>query len=178
MSYTKQAMLANMIGLSEQQLKQLILDFAYPIGSIYMQKKKEFDPNVELGGQWVKIENACLRCSGASEPGTFVGSDSMVLKVENLPAHNHSAPQIGSKKDYVFEVSRDNNLDCTGRQQVMLNSSSKVYCNGTNTTKSDSIGIDDVQATTATKFTANTGSNKPFSIIPRSIVLSVWERIG
>ncbi len=40
MSYSKQTMLANMIGLSEQQLKHLILDFAYPIGSIYMQKKK------------------------------------------------------------------------------------------------------------------------------------------
>lgn len=64
-----------------------ILELVYPVGSFYLSNNA-ISPAESIGGTWTQIENAVLR--GATEIG-YVGNDTHVQTVEEMPAHTHSA---------------------------------------------------------------------------------------
>lgn len=92
-------------------LKKLFLDFAYPIGSVYMTRTNN-DPNELFGGTWELVTNdSYLHCYNpnnqwfanigvdnngtGNQQGSFNTNDT-VLTVEQLPPHTHNAKHLGS----------------------------------------------------------------------------------
>lgn len=57
------------------------------MGSFYLSNNS-ISPAESIGGTWTQVENAVLR--GATETG-YVGNDTHVQTVEEMPAHTHSA---------------------------------------------------------------------------------------
>lgn len=69
---------------------QSILDFVYPVGSIYLAFNHT-SPATLFGGTWVRIENAFLwACDADGEIGVTGGSKTHKLTVAELPSHTHN----------------------------------------------------------------------------------------
>lgn len=70
---------------------QSILDYIYPVGSIYMSYSHN-DPSTMFGGTWARIENAFLwGTTSSGEIGLRGGSATHRLTVDELPAHSHGS---------------------------------------------------------------------------------------
>ena len=68
---------------------QSILDFIYPVGSVYISYS-HVDPGTLFGGTWTRIQNAFLwgvDSSGAI--GQTGGEKTVTLTANQIPAHNH-----------------------------------------------------------------------------------------
>lgn len=63
-----------------------LLQAVYPVGTIYCSTVAT-SPSSIIGGTWVQIENAALR---ASDSIGYVGSDTHVQTVSEMPPHTHS----------------------------------------------------------------------------------------
>lgn len=73
-----------------------ILDYIYPVGSIYMSYSHN-DPATMFGGAWVRIENAFLwGCDKDGGIGTTGGSKTHTLTVNELPSHTHGSVYSGN----------------------------------------------------------------------------------
>lgn len=72
------------------EIPKNMLDFIYPIGSIYISVNNT-DPSAMFGGQWEQIKDRFLLSSGdVYENNTIGGSATVCLSEENLPSHTHS----------------------------------------------------------------------------------------
>lgn len=68
---------------------QNILDFVYPVGSIYLSYSQT-SPATLFGGVWVRIKNTFLwACDEDGEIGLAGGEKTHTLTVDELPAHSH-----------------------------------------------------------------------------------------
>lgn len=68
---------------------QSILDFIYPVGSIYMSYSHN-DPSLMFGGTWVRLTGGFLWASQAGDIiGQTGGEKTHMLTVNELPAHTH-----------------------------------------------------------------------------------------
>lgn len=70
---------------------QSLLDYIYPVGSIYMSYSHA-SPATMFGGTWVRIENAFLW--GVDSSGTIGltgGAKEVALSTEQIPAHSHGS---------------------------------------------------------------------------------------
>jgi hypothetical protein len=65
-------------------MKKLIVDLIYPVGSIYVAYDNT-SPATRFGGTWTQITDRFLYC--ANSAGTTGGSKK--ISVANLPSHNH-----------------------------------------------------------------------------------------
>ena len=74
---------------SEASFKSALLDFAYPVGSIYMSTNN-VSPSLFLGGTWVQIEDKFLLAAGSVYSGGATGGEaSHTLSVSEMPSHTH-----------------------------------------------------------------------------------------
>lgn len=70
---------------------QGILDFIYPVGSIYISYS-HVNPGTMFGGTWARIENAFLwGCDENGGIGTTGGEKAHVLTTAEIPSHTHGA---------------------------------------------------------------------------------------
>jgi hypothetical protein len=88
-----------------------ILDFIYPVGSIYICYSHA-DPGSMFGGTWERIENAFLwGCDASGTIGQTGGEKTHTLTVNELPAHSHgsvySQNVSGTKNLSWYSVSGD-----------------------------------------------------------------------
>lgn len=68
-----------------------IVDFVYPVGSIYLSYS-HVSPATLFGGTWMRIENAFLWATTASGTiGQTGGEETHTLTVDELPAHSHGS---------------------------------------------------------------------------------------
>ena len=75
---------------------QSILDYIYPVGSIYMSYSHN-NPATMFGGTWVRIENAFLwGCDDSGTIGQTGGENTHTLTVNELPAHSHGSVYSGN----------------------------------------------------------------------------------
>lgn len=82
---------ADLVGglLDDKQVpKSKIIDFIYPIGSIYMNVN-DVDPTIIFGGTWVKLENRFLFGAGTKPLGVVGGDETHTLTGAEIPAHTH-----------------------------------------------------------------------------------------
>ena len=72
-----------------------ILDWIYPVGSLYWSKKST-DPATLFGGTWTQIKDKFILAAGDTyAQGATGGASTVALTTAQLPAHNHS----GSAQD-------------------------------------------------------------------------------
>ena len=70
---------------------QSILDFIYPVGSIYLSYS-HVDPGTLFGGTWVRMTNTFLwGCDADGDIGVTGGEKTHKLTVNELPAHSHGS---------------------------------------------------------------------------------------
>lgn len=75
---------------------QSILDFIYPVGSIYLSYS-HVSPASTFGGTWTRIQNAFLwAVDGNGEIGLTGGSKTHTLTVNELPSHSHGSVYSGT----------------------------------------------------------------------------------
>jgi hypothetical protein len=68
---------------------QSLLDYIYPVGSIYLSYS-HVDPGTLFGGTWTRLQNAFLWATDASGTiGQTGGEKTHKLTVNELPAHDH-----------------------------------------------------------------------------------------
>lgn len=71
-----------------------LINYFYPVGSIYETSDSEFDPNSGFGGSWTELTNSAVLISdidaNGSNVGNIVGLDNVTLTLSQIPAHVHS----------------------------------------------------------------------------------------
>lgn len=72
-------------------MAKAIIDYIYPVGSVYITAKEE-NPNDIFGvGSWKKIEGRFIMGSDGNHPnGSSGGNEYINLTVKQIPSHNHT----------------------------------------------------------------------------------------
>ena len=97
-------------------LHDMVLDFMFPVGSLYWTSDSSFNPNVTFGGAWVRIKDTFIWAAGDNDtvvPSVYTKEDgelTVTIGVNNLPAHTHAlGGNTGSTKpsftNTVYETS-------------------------------------------------------------------------
>lgn len=78
---------------------QGILDFIYPVGSIYISYS-HVDPGTMFGGTWVRLVNTFLwGCDANGDIGVTGGEKTHTLTTNEIPSHTHGAVYSGNVPD-------------------------------------------------------------------------------
>lgn len=90
-------------GFNDAKEKTDLLNYFYPVGSVYETTDSNFDPNNAWGGTWLKIENKVLVGCGNLFPNGSTGGHKITtytpagtvgghaLTVSEIPSHTHTA---------------------------------------------------------------------------------------
>lgn len=89
-------MYSSKAGYSESDIKSIVLNVFFPVGSTYISANNSFNPNTAWGGTWVKLQNKFLLGSGSRSLGTEGGEENVTLSQQQVPAHSHSIGSINS----------------------------------------------------------------------------------
>lgn len=81
---------------TDEVMKATLLNFCYPIGSLYWSSKST-DPSTLFGGTWVQIKDRFVLACGDTYKtvGATGGASSVTLSVSNMPNHSHSFTPSG-----------------------------------------------------------------------------------
>ena len=80
------------VNLTNSTLKTSLLNFCYPIGSLYWSSK-DTNPATLFGGTWVQIKDKfILACGDTYINGATGGSSTVNLTIEQIPSHTHTGP--------------------------------------------------------------------------------------
>ena len=80
----------NIKELDDATLKASLLNFCYPIGSLYWSSRST-DPSTLFGGTWTRIKDRFVWAMGDSDTVNDTGGEKThVLTVAELASHNHS----------------------------------------------------------------------------------------
>lgn len=89
-------------GFNDAKEKIDLLNYIYPVGTVYETADASFDPNTAWGGTWVEISGKFLLASssshavgqtGGAETKSYTPSGTVgghTLTVQEIPAHKHS----------------------------------------------------------------------------------------
>ena len=91
---TKQ--LIEVSSIDANEIKQIVLNAFFPVGSIYMDATGSINPNTQFGGTWAKIENRFLLASGTRGVGNTGGEENVTLNINQIPSHTHYANSFNS----------------------------------------------------------------------------------
>jgi hypothetical protein len=76
----------------KQNAMRSVLDFFYPVGTIYITEDKSFDPSKRWGGTWELIKDRMIIGAGNSYAVKSTGGEAThTLTGKEIPAHNHVA---------------------------------------------------------------------------------------
>lgn len=74
-----------------------LLDFCYPVGSVYWTSNANFNPNTSFGGTWTRIKDKFVYAMGDNDTlNATGGAKTVTLTSANLPKHTHSFTPSGS----------------------------------------------------------------------------------
>ena len=82
---------------TDEVMKATLLNFCYPIGSLYWSSKST-NPASLFGGTWVQIKDRFVLACGDTYKtvGATGGASSVTLSVSNMPSHSHSFTPSGT----------------------------------------------------------------------------------
>lgn len=77
----------------KQSVIRSVLDFFYPVGTIYTTEDKDFNPSTRWGGTWELIKDRMIIGAGNSYAVKSTGGEAThTLTGKEIPAHNHTSP--------------------------------------------------------------------------------------
>ena len=155
---------------SDDEIKQLVLNTFFPVGSIYMDATGKINPNTQFGGTWVKIENRFLYGQGTKSIGTTGGAETVTLSTAQMPLHNHAVGSINMQGSF-------------GSIDDMTPWTQGVFYYNAN---GGGIGVDTYGggdgrfifegSRNRSGTTGNNGSNNSHENMPPYIVVAIWKR--
>ena len=163
---------------------QGILDWFYPVGSIYTSTKPN-NPEEMFGGTWAQLSGQFLiGCNDKYTAGSTGGKDSILLTTDNLPSHSHGVGSL-SINDIELKGSWENkNARFPGANNFTgivkeIEKSIAGYWGETGGTDTNTVGfeVDASHGHTISGTTAKTGTGKSFSNMPPYLAVYMWERI-
>ena len=107
-------------------LKKDLLDFVYPVGSIYWSSNNT-NPGTLFGGTWTQIKDRFILAAGDSYTnGVTGGASTVTLSVSNMPSHNHTFTPSGNVSSHSHGLNshthlftHSHNYSGSGRTGVM-----------------------------------------------------------
>ena len=181
---------------TDEVMKATLLNFCYPIGSLYWSSKST-NPATLFGGTWVQIKDRFVLACGDTytSSGATGGASTVTLSVDNMPSHSHSFTPSGevtstfTGKNQSGSVRMDN---CTNGGSPLGTASGVFHTSGESPINLDS-GNWNKRASTlnfsmtpsgtvSSSFkgyggtTSPEGSGTSFSILPPYVVKYCWER--
>lgn len=86
----------NLQNITDSTFKTTLLNFCYPVGSLYWSSKST-NPATLFGGTWVQIKDRFILACGDTytSSGATGGASTVTLSVDNMPSHTHSFTPSG-----------------------------------------------------------------------------------
>ena len=166
------------------EVRQSLLDSAYPVGSIYTSVNTT-NPGTLFGGTWERIRGRFLLGADDStyQNGGTGGAANVVLSIENMPAHNHNKKTLTGTFSGGFRWYGDGSSAFQPSANTITNGISKTvianngeyhYPNGWDTTKA---GRRPGEVTIDASHTHDTqGSGTAHENMPPYLVVYMWKR--
>jgi len=128
-----------------------MIDFFYPVGSIYTTSVSTFNPNTKWGGTWVKIEGRFLYGSNSTKAvGDTGGNEKVTIESRHLPDHTH--PYSIHSPSFIEEKIQS------------ITNTSRFYANGANVSTGNTGGWKSVSTV------------DQLDILPPYEVVNIWKR--
>ncbi len=149
-----------------------ILDYVYPIGSIYLSTS-HISPETLFGGKWQQLQNRFLLGAGSHYANGHTGGESThKLSVDELPKHSHDTPFFNnmdkeSKNDFVGVFGKGMTVSQALKQTGKSSTIEMWWKDQFNT----------AEGSEHSYRTSSTGSNKAHNNMPPYIVVNMWKRI-
>ena len=90
----------NIKTLNDATLKTALLNFCYPVGSLYWSSQAT-DPATLFGGTWTQIKDKFVWAKGDSDTVNNTGGvKTVTLTTEQIPSHNHSFTPSGTVSNH------------------------------------------------------------------------------
>lgn len=138
-----------------------LLDYIYPIGSIYMSVNN-VSPSDIFGGTWEKIEDTFLLASGSAFAlGQTGGEINHTLTIDEMPSHTHNIQQ--REENPTMVSSFYNGVYDPGGIEFIMTEAAKTIIDRT---ASDHL------------FNSSTGGGQPHNNMPPYLVVNIWKRIS
>lgn len=137
-----------------------MLESVYPVGAIYISTVP-VSPASLIGGTWSSITAAVIRGVDPDESVGYIGSDSHILTVEEMPSHSHgfNTTVNGTSKPYSANAVSNSGYAW-----------SNVF-NGPNTA-----GASSTNRGANTSGTPLVGGDEPHTNVQRSYNCYIWYR--
>jgi len=128
-----------------------MIDFFYPVGSIYITSVSTFNPNTKWGGTWVKIEGRVLYGSNSTKAvGDTGGNEKVTIESRHLPDHTHP-----------YSIHSPNFLE---EKIQSITNTSRFYANSASVSTSNTGGWKSVSTV------------DQLDILPPYEVVNIWKR--
>lgn len=124
-------------------------DIFYPVGSLFISRDNT-SPAELYGGQWNQLADGVLGTSTDHEKGTYFGSDTHTIAVDEMPKHKHNVENV--IYDYGWQKPTDGLAHPDNGAGV-----NTPFGNGTKTTRS-------------------TGGGQAMSLVQRTYNVNIWVR--
>lgn len=98
-----------------------LVDIIYPVGSIYMSANNA-SPATLFGGSWTRIQGRFLLAAGGNYAlGSQGGAATVMLTVENMPAHNHGVTVSSNTHSHSVTIAAKTISATTGSTSITHN---------------------------------------------------------
>ena len=168
-----------------EEIKTKLIDFIYPIGSIYMSMD-ELHPDVKFGGIWDRITDRYIIGAGrVYQVGSIGGEDSHTLSIEEMPSHKHNislteegkhAHKPGTLTGQYRCYKEDANGEYVGAIEHHIGESGEMALRGS--VKIMAGKTEETGSHTHTATLEETGNGNSFSILPPYIAINIWKRVA
>ena len=168
-----QTQLNNKVNNNANEIKSLVRDYVYPVGSIYTSVNST-NPSSLFGGTWEQIQDRfLLACGNTYSAGNTGGEAEHLLTISEMPSHTHiqnshrhSLRSTSSGNSYAWGFGRSN---CGPVSGVMETSADGWY---------DQDNKSEILMSNVTPTNQNTGGGTSHNNMPPYLVVYVWKRIS
>ena len=168
-------------GLNLQDMKAVMLDICYPVGSIY-QSTENVSPATFLGGTWISLSGYMLRgaTSGVRQNTNALDGGADSVTVSSVASHNHNNGATGTmsaNNKHTHTVWLEYGAQTNGNYPPYSahNVQGRPNQFGSYGPYSDKLDVTDINHTHS--ITAN-GANYTVNTLPKYKNVYMWERIA
>lgn len=146
-----------------------LLDYIWPVGSIYQTTDTAFDPNAAWGGTWERIKDRFLLAAGDTySAGATGGEAEHTLTTSEIPAHTHGSKSLtGWFNPLVWETLKSGGI--VKKRSGGTELANKTASSGSNFGRFDTT-ID------ATHEHSSVGGGAAHNNMPPYVAVNVWKR--
>jgi hypothetical protein len=145
-----------------------LLDFVYPVGSLYWSKNAT-EPSTLFGGTWVRVKDKFILSAGDNYTVGAIGGEARhTLTVDEMPSHNHSGSAV-SAGDHTHKF-RAHSGSLSG--QPMFYESAR----NNNSAYAEQPWITNAGTHSHTVSIGNTGDGTAHNNMPPYVTYYCWER--